>query len=252
MPPMGYRQIAAALRAAIDAGEHPPGSRLPTEAELAAEYDVSRETVRRALAVLKAAGLVTTATSQGTVVARPPVRVRLAHYATAADPDRPGRDLGPWETACAEQGVTSRVEVTGVDRVPAPEQVAELLGLPAGSEVVRRGRRMFAGEDLAQVQESWVPADVAAGTPLERPEKLVGGLYAALTAAGVELAAATEEVAGRGPTAEEQDLLGLPEAGTVLEVWRVTRDRTGRAVEVLHTVSDIRRVARVYEDLPIG
>jgi GntR family transcriptional regulator len=111
---------------------------------------------------------------------------------------------------------------------------------------------MFAGEDLAQLQLSWVPADIAAGTPLEQPGKLIGGLYAALTAAGVDLASATEEVAGRSPTADEQEALGLPEAGHVLEVWRVTRDRAGGAVEVLQTVSDVRRVARVYEDLPIG
>ncbi|WP_431892422.1 GntR family transcriptional regulator [Micromonospora haikouensis] len=249
---MGYRQIAAALRAAIEGGDYPPGSRLPTEHDLAAQYEVSRETVRRALAQLKTLGLVTTATSQGTVVAHPPVRLTLAHYAGAVNPQREGHTLGPWETACAQQGVPATVEVTGVDRLPAPAAVAARLGEPEGAEVIRRGRRMFAGGDLAQLQESWVPAVIAAGTPLEQPGKLVGGLYAALTAAGVVLATASEEVSGRLPTAAEQEALGLPEAASVLEVWRVTRDRAGRAVEVLHSVSDARRVARAYDDLPIG
>ncbi|MDG4762367.1 GntR family transcriptional regulator [Micromonospora sp. WMMD710] len=250
--PMGYREIAAALRSAIEAGTHQPGDRLPTEQALAAEYDVSRETVRRALAALKTAGLVTTATSQGTIVARPPVRVTLTHYAGAVDPSRPGRELGPWETACAEQGVPSRVEVTGVGREPAPADVARRLELPPDAEVVHRRRLMHAGDDLAQLQDSWIPVDVAAGTALEHSAKVVGGLYAALTAAGIELATATEEVAGRGPTTDEQEQLDLPDAGMVLETWRTTRDRAGRPVELLRSVADARRVARVYDRMPLG
>ncbi|WP_435585834.1 GntR family transcriptional regulator [Micromonospora aurantiaca (nom. illeg.)] len=248
----GYREIAAQLRAAIESGQYPPGSQLPTEHDLAAQHGVSRETVRRALATLKAAGLVTSATKSGTTVARPPVRLEVAHYAAAADPDRPGRELGPWETACAEQGVPGRAEVVDVVVVAAPPAVAARFGVAAGTGLVRRTRRMYAGDDLAQLQESYVLEEIAAGTPLAGEGKLVGGLYAAARAAGVDLADATEEVAARLPTAAEQDALGLPDAAWVLETWRATRDRGGRVVEVLHSVSDARRVARVYGALPIG
>ncbi|MBC9001309.1 GntR family transcriptional regulator [Micromonospora sp. WMMD718] len=248
----GYREIAAQLRAAIESGQYPPGSQLPTEHDLAAQHGVSRETVRRALAVLKAAGLLTSATKQGTTVARPPVRLEVAHYAAAADPDRPGRELGPWETACAEQGVAGRADVVDVAVVPAPPAVAARFGVAAGTALVRRTRRMYAGDDLAQLQESYVLEEIAAGTPLAGEGKLVGGLYAAARAAGVDLADATEEIAARLPTAAEQDALGLPDAAWVLETWRATRDQGGRVVEVLHSVSDARRVARVYGALPIG
>ena len=44
-----FQQLAETLRAAIDAGEYPPGSRLPTENELCERYSVSRVTVRKAL-----------------------------------------------------------------------------------------------------------------------------------------------------------------------------------------------------------
>ena len=37
-----FQQLAETLRAAIDAGEYPPGSRLPTENELCERYSVSR------------------------------------------------------------------------------------------------------------------------------------------------------------------------------------------------------------------
>ena len=53
---VGFRQVADTLRAAIAAGEYPPGGRLPKEADLSARFACSRDTVRDALAVLVAEG----------------------------------------------------------------------------------------------------------------------------------------------------------------------------------------------------
>lgn len=54
-----YRQLAADLREAIASGAYGAGGRLPSEEELAQRYAVSRGTVRQALTVLRANGLVT-------------------------------------------------------------------------------------------------------------------------------------------------------------------------------------------------
>ena len=53
-----YRQIQSDLRERISSGQLPPGSRLETEQELMARYEVSRATVRQALAGLVNEGLV--------------------------------------------------------------------------------------------------------------------------------------------------------------------------------------------------
>lgn len=53
-----YRQVADQIRALIDRGEYPAGSRLPTERELAAKLGVSRPTVREALIALEVDGRV--------------------------------------------------------------------------------------------------------------------------------------------------------------------------------------------------
>ena len=45
----GYREIAIALRARIESAEFPPGTALPSEAALVAEFSVARDTVRQAL-----------------------------------------------------------------------------------------------------------------------------------------------------------------------------------------------------------
>ena len=49
-----YRHIADQLRDAIYRGEFAPGERLPSEQELMARHDVSRNTVRLALAARRA------------------------------------------------------------------------------------------------------------------------------------------------------------------------------------------------------
>ncbi|WP_409055006.1 GntR family transcriptional regulator [Streptomyces sp. SYP-A7185] len=54
--PIKYLQLAAELRRGIRGGAWPPGSKLPTEGQLAADHGLSVNTVRRALEVLAAEG----------------------------------------------------------------------------------------------------------------------------------------------------------------------------------------------------
>lgn len=60
-----YRQIAADIRAAIEAGRLPGGTVLPSEARLLAQHGVSRSTVRQALSLLESEGLITTRPGSG-------------------------------------------------------------------------------------------------------------------------------------------------------------------------------------------
>lgn len=55
-----YEQVADQLIATITSGELRPGDRLPSEAELAAGFGVSRTTVREAMRILQASNLITT------------------------------------------------------------------------------------------------------------------------------------------------------------------------------------------------
>jgi GntR family transcriptional regulator len=61
-----YQGLASALRSAIARGQFGEGDRLPTEAELSDRYDLSRQTVRRALQELVAEGLVFRVRGRGT------------------------------------------------------------------------------------------------------------------------------------------------------------------------------------------
>lgn len=67
--PMGYRKIAADLRARIASGEYPPGERLPTYAELADLYSSSVSTVQRAVMLLQIEGVIVGVQGAGLYVA---------------------------------------------------------------------------------------------------------------------------------------------------------------------------------------
>jgi GntR family transcriptional regulator len=66
VPP--YRQIAAIIRARIESGEYAKGTRIPTESEMVETWEVARTTARRAIALLREEGLVTTVPQRGSYV----------------------------------------------------------------------------------------------------------------------------------------------------------------------------------------
>jgi DNA-binding FadR family transcriptional regulator len=80
-----YDQIAARLRAEIGGGALPPGSKLPSERELARMLEVSRPSVREAIAALKNDGLVETRAGAGSYVSADAIELLLD--APGATPD---------------------------------------------------------------------------------------------------------------------------------------------------------------------
>jgi GntR family transcriptional repressor for pyruvate dehydrogenase complex len=89
-------RVAAHLRSLIVKGVYPPGSRLPTGQELAAELGVTRLTVREALATLEATGLTRTRHGSGTYVVDPAQHATLQVLAAALSA---GRDMTPGEVS---------------------------------------------------------------------------------------------------------------------------------------------------------
>jgi len=66
-----YHQLAEIIRKEISEAKYKPGDRLPSMDRLAAEYQVNKVTVRRALAELTADGLIYSIPAQGTYIAEP-------------------------------------------------------------------------------------------------------------------------------------------------------------------------------------
>lgn len=62
------QKISRELLTMIEAGKFPPGSKLPTEMELAAQFGVSRVPIREALSVLRAMGIISSQQGGGSYV----------------------------------------------------------------------------------------------------------------------------------------------------------------------------------------
>lgn len=67
-PKQASQQIANKLRAAILTGKLPPGDKLPSQPELSARYGVARETVKRALDILRSERLIISRQGSGAFV----------------------------------------------------------------------------------------------------------------------------------------------------------------------------------------
>jgi GntR family phosphonate transport system transcriptional regulator len=117
-----WTSIVEALTGEIAGGLYGPGSRLPTEAELAARFGVNRHTVRRALADLAASGLVHARRGSGVFVTSRPTEYAL------------GRRVRFHQNVLAAGHTPSR-RITRLETLPATGQQAEALGLAEGEAV---------------------------------------------------------------------------------------------------------------------
>ncbi|EHR61055.1 GntR family transcriptional regulator [Saccharomonospora cyanea] len=110
-----YLRIRAELEQRIRSGELPPGSRLPTEAELQRRHSISRSTAQRVLNELAQAGLVERHRRRGTFVAQTARRENLLRLVnpTLSGPEIPGRHAV--ETAAVVPAREADVALPGVD-----------------------------------------------------------------------------------------------------------------------------------------
>ncbi|MFE9259125.1 GntR family transcriptional regulator [Streptomyces sp. NPDC006879] len=243
-----WQDLADRLAARIDAGEFPPGAKMPTNKQLIEEGE-HKGTVDRAYRELVERGYVVRRPRHGTVVRdRTPIRVPLSRYRGVIRPDRP---LGPWQAATAEQGLDGRMQPISVDRTTAPMAVAEALGIAPGAPVIRRTRHASIGDDVVQVQTAWYEATLAAELGLDAPVTISGGIYGAMKHGGLTPRWADEHVTARMPTRDEAAVLAVGAAVPLLLVQRVTRDVTRRPVEFLQVMGAADRLELIYDDLPL-
>jgi GntR family transcriptional regulator len=246
----GYRELAVVLRAAIERGDYPPGETLPKQAELAEAHGVNVKTVRHAIALLEAEGLVTPIRRRGTVVrARPPMkRLGADRYskskwkfggvvAFAADREATGRGWSPGD------------QTNSVGTVEADDEVAAALGVEPGSKVYQRARLVTEeGTPTHTLTSYYRPSDVE-GTPLVDPTPGPagrGGGFAVLTMQGLEPDDITETLHARMPTPDEIEQLRLPAGEPVMVLHRTTCTKDGRPVEFARGVHAASRFAWSY------
>ena len=236
-----YERIADDLRDRIRAGELAPGDRLPSETVLVDRYGKSLPTLRQALGLLQAEGLIEKQHGRGNFVRRPrtPVqRTNVRHQwekDRAREPEQQRRKTGATEHDTGLE-VDDLVFQASYDLVEAGEELAEIFDVPVGTVMVERTyRTRYDAEDYPfSLVDSYLVRDVVAANPdlLDASnEPWPGGTQSQLHSIGIELDRIEERVLARPPSAEEAEELGLPPGTSLIILGKTSYDTAGRVVE---------------------
>ena len=142
-----YTQLEQVLLELINNGTYPPGSRLPTEAELSKQYNVSRVTVRKALQPLSEKGLLERKIGKGSFVAQKKITRSLSNIMSFSD-------------MCKAQGYKPGAKTLRIDLVEPTQDERTQLGLKEHEQMLILERLRYADEraviiELTKFSESF-------------------------------------------------------------------------------------------------
>src|SRR6266704_3448286 len=198
-----YASIRDQLASEITAGVYPAGALLPSIREIMERWEVSTTTARKVLDELAAAGYARKESTRGAISTG-----------------------GPQPGPAPSQGEPAR-------KAPPPAAV------PGRSRRVIVRRRLAAAPDNTPVQFriSYVPAELAEGTPIAQSTAITDAWPAALTTyLGKQVRLASSQVTARHPNHEEAAALALPSDAAVLVREDTYEDRRGSPVDFTRTV----------------
>jgi GntR family transcriptional regulator len=250
-----YQQIADDLRRQIESSAIPRGTQLPTELELRAKYETSRNTIRDAIKRLTSLGLVETRPGQGTFVT-----MKVDPFVTVLTAD-PKIGLGGGEGATYLSQVSAehrrpRVSTPKVEVQFPPAVITRRLRVGPSTQVVSRHQERYIDDIPWSLQTSFYPMDfiTKGATRLLMAEDIAEGTvqYMANTI-GLRQVGYRDWVTARGPDDTEQKFFAIAHDATVFEIFRTAFDQTRTPMRVTVTIFPTDRnqfIVNVGDDLP--
>ena len=209
-----YREIEAALRERI--ARLRPGQRLPSDADLCAEFGVSRMTARHAMSQLADEGLVRRDPGRGTFVAEPPTHRRANFLMTFShEMRRQGR-------VPSSRIVERRV------RPPTDRERADLR-IEREALVVELRRVRLADHEPVAVETAVLTARCSEAVLAADLE--TGSLHEALIGDGVVPTRGSSTIGAEAAGSDDAVLLGIPAGTPMLVERRLIYDQRGRPIE---------------------
>jgi DNA-binding GntR family transcriptional regulator len=210
-----YHQLAEQLASAIDSGALKPGDTFENELSLAERLNLSRPTVRQAIAELVNRGLLVRKRGIGTTVASKAVH-------------RKGELTSLYEDL-VNSGKAPVTEVLSYEPNTADIRAAQKLGVPEDEPLLFIERRRWIDNVPMAILRNWLPRKIASQLTKELLEE--HGLYDALRKAGIRPAIGHQVIGARWPTPREAEILELQPDDPLLAMSRVAFDAAGDPVE---------------------
>ena len=238
-----YRVIADDLRRQIESGELPARTQLKTEVELREEYGrpgapISRTTVRDAIRLVVARGLVETRPGQGTFVLgrKDPFVSKLT-----VDPAAGGLEDKIYSSEVERQGRVPDETRPRVEVQPPPPAIAQSLGLKGDDQVVSRHQQRSIDGTPYSMQTTYYPmkfvTEKGAARLLEARD-IEGGVVDYLRGLGIDQVGWRDQFILRPPDGNERTFFNLSDRVQVamLRAQRTGYDKEGNPIRVTVTI----------------
>jgi len=214
-----YQQIKGLLLQSLDRGEWKPGEAIPSELELAARFQVSQGTVRKAIDELAAENLLLRRQGKGTFVAtHSEAKVRFRFLRLTSDDGQPK---------------PSSSQILDCRRVKAPADIARLLELRAMDSVINVRRLLSFDQEPTILDDIWLPGALFKGLTIDSLARNRSPMYAMFESEfGVSMVRAEEKIKAVSADDEQAGLLHVPSGSPLLQVERVSYTYGDRPVEV--------------------
>jgi len=142
-----YHQVEESIRQDIANRIYLSGQSIPTELELQEKFNVSRETIRKAVNNLVLAGLVEKRKGVGTFVTHPKIVHRIGHI------------YGSHEEILARGMIPSTTFIEKKEITPS-EPMRQEMALEKGATVIKVKRLRFVNEEPVAILSSYLPKDL--------------------------------------------------------------------------------------------
>lgn len=216
-PDMGprYAQLSRHIAGLIRSGALAADSQLPPERDLAEMADVSRVTVRKAVAQLVEDGALEQRRGAGTFVRPAPQRLEQSLS-----------NLISFTEHMQQRGKTSASQVLQRGLYPPRPEEQMALGIPSGQRVARVERLRSADGQAMALEWSTLPEDI-----LPDPSLVETSLYSVLRDLGCAPVRAVQRVTAVNLEPGEAHFLNLNPGAAVLRIDRTGYLASGRPIE---------------------
>lgn len=217
-----YHQVSVVLRNRILEGAFAQSGLLPTEKQIEMEFGVSRISVRKAVDLLVADGLVERRAGRGTII-----------LAKARQSEGPTTSNGPFENLLS-MGHSTDVAVLDFGYEAAGASIASALEVEVG-ETVQRAVRVRSHKDRPfSYLTTWIPE--AIGVSFTRKQLQAEPILDLLERAGARPESASQCFSAASADPAVARALDVAVASPLLSIQRIVRDGANRPVEYLQAL----------------
>lgn len=214
-----YSQIADYYSCLINEQKLQNGEKMPTEEQICNLFQVSRITVRQAMAELAQAGYIERVQGKGSFVRMQKTDMQLNH-------------LQGFSEEMKAKGKQASSRVISMERIDCDKTIAKRLKLEEGTPVVSLQRLRLADGEPVAVEHVFIPFHLC-------PQLLQwdgsGSLYYQLNENGLKVHRATQDISAGFSSRAVCDLLSIKQTMPTLQIERVTYLENGTPMEYVQS-----------------